>query len=162
MPRRSCVTRRDPKRLGQCGEACGDKACGCTFSVVGCMWCGICGCSMWCSLVWYEKTCCSPPAPPSIFVEGGADLLSIFVPRVNTGWQSLRTSEVFVFFGKHSHRPLCRSLTNTCGNTWVRLIGCPDMGCGLRGLLRGPSSPLHLPLASLPGSTSTGPPTQRY
>ena len=22
MPRRSCVTRRDPKRLGQCGEAC--------------------------------------------------------------------------------------------------------------------------------------------
>ena len=117
---------------------------------------------MWCSSAWYEKTCCSPPAPRSIFVEGGADLLSIFVPRVNTGWQSLRTSEVFVFFRKYSHRPLCRSLTNTCGNTWVRLIGCPDMGCGLRGLLRGPSSPLHLPLASLPGSTSTGPPTQRY
>ena len=65
-------------------------------------------------------------------------------------------------FRKHSHHPLCRSLTNTCGNTWVRLIGCPDMGCGLRGLLRGPSSPLHLPLASLPVSTSTAPPTQRY
>ena len=27
MPRRSCVTRRDPKRLGQCGEACVDGIC---------------------------------------------------------------------------------------------------------------------------------------
>ena len=45
------------------------------------------------------------------------------------------------------------------GNSQVRLIGCPDMGCGLRGLLRAPSSPLHLPLASLPVSTSMAPPT---
>ena len=112
-------------------------------------------------MVWYEKTCCSPPAPRSIFVEGGADLLSIFVPRVNTGWQSLRTPEVFVFL-ESIHIILFLVPTNACGNTWVRLIGCPDMGCGLRGLLRGPSSPLHLPLASLPGSTSTGPPTLRY
>ena len=42
------------------------------------------------------------------------------------------------------------------------LIGCPDMGCGFRGLLRAPSSPLHLPLASLPVSTSTAPPPHNH
>ena len=35
-------------------------------------------------------------------------------------------------------------------------------GGGLRGLLRAPSSPLHLPLAPLPVSTSTAPPREPY